>query len=268
MKTKYTFPKKMSTLLYLLIIFTFNNVLYSQIIYTDIQDATPNATYPLDLNNDAIVDFIIQFGGSAGNIGVMCYPQNNNAYSGDFVRGTYLPWALSTSNTICASLATWYDSSQPGTMGLGTSTGYWPGATNKYLALKLIVGTNTYYGWARLDLMASSSSFTIKDYAYESSPNACIQSGQTPLGIGENSTKNIFSITPNPFTSSTTIETIDNLKNATLTIFNQYGQTLKQIKNISGQAVVLSRYNLPSGLYFIRLTEENKTIGIEKVIVW
>jgi hypothetical protein len=108
-------------------------------------------------------------------------------------------------------------------MAWGTSTGNWLGATNKYLALKLIVGTNTYYGWARLDFLFISGSFTIKDYAYESTPNACIQSGQTVLGNNKNTSKPIFSIFPNPFISSTTIASIGNHKNATLTIYNSYG---------------------------------------------
>jgi hypothetical protein len=264
MKTKSIFLKKMASLCCLLTLFVFSISLYSQIIYTDIPDATPNVTYPLDLNNDTIVDFLIQF-----DLGdkVMCKPQNNNAYSGNFASGLHLPWALSASNSICDSLATWYDSNNPGTMAWGTSIGYWVGETNKYLALKLIVGSNTYYGWARIDLLATSTSFTIKDYAYESTPNACIQSGQTILGTNENSNKNIFSIFPNPFISSTTIQTIGSLKNATLIIYNSYGQTLKQVKNISGQTVSLSRDKLPSGLYFIRLTEENKIIAVEKLII-
>ncbi len=261
---KIIFPKKVAFLCCILILFFFNSRLYSQIIYTDISDATPNATYPLDLNNDTIIDFLIQF-----DLGdkLMCKPQNNNAYSGNFIGGVHLPWALSASNSICDTLATWYDSNNPGAMVWGTSIGYWVGETNKYLALKLIVGTNTYYGWARLDLMATSTSFTIKDYAYESTPNACILSGRNSLGINEDSNNIIFSIFPNPFISSTTIQTIGNLKNATLTIYNSYGQTLKQLRNISGKTVSLSRGNLPSGLYFIRLTEENKTIAVEKLII-
>jgi hypothetical protein len=264
MKTKIIFLKKVAFLCCLLLLFFFNSRLYSQIIYTDIPDATPNATYPLDLNNDTIVDFLIQF-----DLGdkVMCKPQNDNAYSGDFVGGVHLPWALSATNRICDSLATWYDANNPGTMAWGTGIGYWVGETNRYLALKLIVGTNTYYGWVRLDLLATSTSFTIKDYAYQSTPNACIQSGQTILGIVDNSSENIFSIFPNPFISSTTIQTIGNLKNATLTICNSYGQVLKQVKNISGQTVSLSRDNLPSGVYFIRLTEEKKIIAVEKLII-
>ncbi len=269
MKTKIILLKKKASLCCLLVLFIFSNRLYSQIIYTDVTpDATPNVTYPLDLNNDAIVDFMIQFGSSGGvATGVMCYPQNNNAYAGDFAGGLHLPWALSTSSAICASLTTWYDSNNPGTMGLGASTGYWPGATNKYLALKLVVGSNTYYGWARLDFLAMSGSFTIKDYAYQSTPNTCIQPGQTVSGIDENTNKTISSIFPNPFISSTTIQTIANLKNASLTICNSYGQTVKQIKNISGQTVSLCRDNLSSGVYFIRLTEENKIIAVEKLII-
>jgi Secretion system C-terminal sorting domain len=264
MKRKIILPKKMASLCCLLILVIFNSRLYSQIIYTDIPDATPNASYALDLNNDFIVDFIIQFDMIDK---LMCKPQNNNAYSGNLVGGVHLPWAVSPSNNICDSLVTWYDSSNPGTMAWGTSIGYWVGETNKYLALKLIVGTNTYYGWARLDLLATSTSFTIKDYAYQSTPNTCIQAGRTILGINENTTKNIFSIFPNPFISSTTIQTIGNLKNATLTICNSYGQTVKQVKNISGQTVSLSRDNLPSGLYFIRLTEENKIIAVDKLLI-
>jgi len=254
----------MASLCCLLALFVFNSRLHAQIIYTDIPDATPNAAYPLDLNNDTIVDFLIQFDLDDK---VMCKPQNNNAFSGNFVEGIHLPWALSASNNICDTLATWYDSNNPGTMAWGTSIGYWVGETNKYLALKLIVGINTYYGWARLDLSATSTSFTIKDYACESTPNACIQSGQTISGINENSNKNILSIFPNPFVSSTTMQTIGNLKNATLTIYNSYGQTLMQVKNISDQTVSLSRDHLPSGLYFIRLTEENKIIAVEKLII-
>lgn len=264
MLAKIIFLGKVVSLCSLLILFVFCNGLYSQIVYTDIPDATPNATYALDLNNDTIVDFLIQF--DMGDK-VMCKPQNNNAYSGDFVGGIHLPSALPAFENICDSITTWYDSSNPGTMAWGTGIGHWVGETDKYLGLKLIVGTNTFYGWARLDLLPTSTSFIIKDYAYESTPNTCIESGKNRLVIIENTGKRIFSIFPNPFISSTTIQTIGNLKNATLTICNSYGQTVKQVKNISGQTISVSRDNFPSGLYFIRLTEENRITAVEKLII-
>jgi hypothetical protein len=267
MKTKNIFHKRVATLSLLLILFFANNKLYSQIIYTDIPDATPNATYSLDLNNDTVVDFILQYGGGTSTIGVMCYPQNNNAYSGNFVNGTYLPWSLSTSNSICASLATWYDFNNPGTLALGTNIGHWVGASDKYLALKLIVGTNTYYGWVRIDILSNSASFTIKDYAYESTPNTCIQSGQNNLDTIKYSNKKLISIFPNPFQDTTTIQANSNLKNATLNMYNSYGKIVKQVNNLSGQTMCLSRGTLSSGLYFIKLTEENKVIAVEKILI-
>jgi len=151
-------------------------------------------------------------------------------------------------------------------LALGTNIGYWPDVNNKYLALKLIVGTNTYYGWARLDVFAISSSFTIKDYAYESTSNACIQAGKNSLGDNENSNKKI-TVFPNPFISLTTVKTIGQFNNATLTVYNVYGLPIKQVRNISGKTVPISRDNLPSGMYFMRITEENKLIGVEKLII-
>jgi len=61
-------------------------------------------------------------------------------------------------------------------------------------------------------------------------------------------------IYPNPFSMQTTLRTDKFFKDATLTVYNSFGQQVKQIKNISGQTVTLFRDNLASGLYFVRLT--------------
>jgi hypothetical protein len=74
-------------------------------------------------------------------------------------------------------------------------------------------------------------------------------------------------VSPNPFSSSTTLQTDKVVKYATLTVYNLYGQIVKQIKNISGQTVIFTRDDLPSGLYFIRLTEENKIIAVGKLVI-
>lgn len=75
---------------------------------------------------------------------------------------------------------------------------------------------------------------------------------------------NIF---PNPFSIQTTLQTNIFLKNAILTVYTTFGQQIKQIKNISGQTITLSRDNLSSGLYFIRLTQDNKTFTSDKLII-
>ncbi|MBI2966619.1 MAG: T9SS type A sorting domain-containing protein [Bacteroidetes bacterium] len=75
------------------------------------------------------------------------------------------------------------------------------------------------------------------------------------------------SIFPNPFSLNTTLHTDNLLKNATLTLYNSFGQTVKEIKNISGQTITFNRGNLASGLYFLRLTEDSKTLVTEKLII-
>ena len=81
------------------------------------------------------------------------------------------------------------------------------------------------------------------------------------------SNEQTISIFPNPFFMQTTIEADNLLKNATLTMDNCFGQTVKEIKNISGQTVTLFRDNLQSGLYFLRLTENNKIIATKKIVI-
>ena len=80
--------------------------------------------------------------------------------------------------------------------------------------------------------------------------------------------KNIsFQIYPNPFSTQTTIQVDEVLKDATLTIFNLFGQKVKQTKNISGKTITLNRDNLPSGLYFIRLIQSDKTFITERFVI-
>lgn len=76
-----------------------------------------------------------------------------------------------------------------------------------------------------------------------------------------------FKLYPNPFTTETVLQTEIILKGATLNMYNLFGQQVKQIKNISGQTIALRRDNLPSGLYFIRLTQDNKVIATDKLII-
>lgn len=76
-----------------------------------------------------------------------------------------------------------------------------------------------------------------------------------------------INIYPNPFSTQTTIHSDTPLHNAILTVYNCFGQSVAQVKNINGQTVAFIRDNLASGLYFVQLTEENKIIAIDKLII-
>ena len=87
------------------------------------------------------------------------------------------------------------------------------------------------------------------------------------LGLKNNESNLVadLNISPNPFTELTNITT--NIKEGVLTICNLYGQQIKQLKIVSDQTIILQRDNLPSGLYFINITQNNKIVATKKLVV-
>jgi len=100
--------------------------------------------------------------------------------------------------------------------------------------------------------------------AYSSSFSNIVNTN--PNGINEIDNIGSISISPNPFSGHTILQTDNLLHNATLTADNCFGQTVLQIKNINGHTITLFSDNLASGLYFLRLTEHNK-IFTDKLII-
>lgn len=85
-------------------------------------------------------------------------------------------------------------------------------------------------------------------------------------GVSENTSgQGRITIYPNPFSSESVIETDKLLDNATLTVYNKFGQQVKQLNEIRGQKIILNGNDLPAGLYFIQLTENNKVIATGKI---
>ncbi|MFZ5552782.1 MAG: T9SS type A sorting domain-containing protein [Bacteroidota bacterium] len=85
--------------------------------------------------------------------------------------------------------------------------------------------------------------------------------------VYENPNENKLSVFPNPFSSQTTIQLNKLLENATLTVYNVFGQEIKQVKNITGQEIIFNRDNLPGGFYFINLTQGDKIIAADKLVI-
>ncbi len=76
---------------------------------------------------------------------------------------------------------------------------------------------------------------------------------------------------PNPFSLETALHVNQNLKSASLTLYNLLGQAVKQIDNLvitEGQPFVLSRENLPAGPYFLAITVDGKVIAQEKLVIF
>ncbi len=86
-------------------------------------------------------------------------------------------------------------------------------------------------------------------------------------GVTAPNTNTSVIFSPNPFSTQTVLQSDKTLINATLTVNNIFGQMVTQIENIDGPSVVFPRGTLASGLYVARLTQENKTIATQKLII-
>ncbi len=84
------------------------------------------------------------------------------------------------------------------------------------------------------------------------------------LGIKKLTDKNKLTISPNPFTSQTTIAFNQDLKSATLKIYNIVGKEVKTYP-FSGNKVILERGELKAGIYFIKAFSEKELLAIERI---
>lgn len=88
------------------------------------------------------------------------------------------------------------------------------------------------------------------------------------IGIDENNTiKENHSIIPNPFSQSTSIQLNSPVNHAELMIYNIHGQLVNYRHNISGSEIPLFRQDLPSGLYYLKIIEGQRTIVEDKLII-
>ncbi|MFK5879165.1 MAG: T9SS type A sorting domain-containing protein [Flavobacteriaceae bacterium] len=72
---------------------------------------------------------------------------------------------------------------------------------------------------------------------------------------------------PNPFNIYTTLYSDKGFVNTTLTLTNTLGQIVKQKEKLNGKRIILQRENLMNGMYYIHLSEKNKIIATEKIII-
>jgi hypothetical protein len=227
----------------------------AQIFYQDISPDVTLSTWSMkDINIDSSATSVLSYGG-AGNLTIWEEYGSQiaiNAFSNcQVVMNGSFPAALNI-NQVISSGGTWL---QPGYSILNDgSQGNWIGEIDKYLGVRIKNGTKWLYGWIRLDVNTSGSSVTIKDYACNRTPDSSIFAGQMITGIHTISIsgEKLISVYPNPFNSSTTIKTSIDLKNATLIMYNIFGQTTKEFTNISGQEITIHKDNLPCGIYFLQ----------------
>lgn len=152
----------------------------AQIIYTDLDpDITSDVpdVFLLDLNNDGTTDFKFNLLFDSSNPGnqIRGIGYGNNAFSRDqslnYFGGYYYARALNAGDHIGASLS-FKSQVILGTHYFnGNDFGDWPAITDGYLGLKLVVNSDTYYGWVRLTIDANCAHMAASDYAVDTVAN-------------------------------------------------------------------------------------------------
>lgn len=166
----------------------------AKIVYTKTHKVIgTNGIYPLDLNHDGTIDFVIQERGnpSSSNNGLRVKEAFGNAVEGKnakvgerlasvvrkgasigprqrFVKSTFSYGEIMVEASCSES---------------GCSTiGQWTNVRNGYLGLKFQIDGKTHYGWARLNVQLLRNfeiTATLIGYAYETVPQKAIRAGQT-----------------------------------------------------------------------------------------
>ncbi|MCZ4410553.1 T9SS type A sorting domain-containing protein [Cryomorphaceae bacterium 1068] len=72
---------------------------------------------------------------------------------------------------------------------------------------------------------------------------------------------------PNPLSTRTTIETTTELRDARIIVANSPGQIVKDISRVNSSTLTFDRHGSPSGMYFVRLIQENRVVASTNVLI-
>jgi hypothetical protein len=261
----------------------------AQIVYTDINpDVASNSSYSLDLNNDGVMDFNISaismnlsdgyssYVNAYGLNGNRVATSLNSSYAKGFSSGTTIDGSAIWSAQ--GTLKSKYNYCVPfGGCSSGGSGSF--GGPEKFLGLQLVLNGQSYYGWARLKKVSVSNNsalFTIKDYAFDSTPNHSIFAGATSgarlateNSLNENSLR--MDVFPNPSFNSTIISfSLPLSENISLKIFDMSGKLIStladKIFEEGDNEVVWNAREVNAGIYFLQL-QSPENLQTKKLIV-
>ncbi|PCI98690.1 MAG: hypothetical protein COB15_05560 [Flavobacteriales bacterium] len=259
--------------LYTLLILLIAGHLNAQIIYVNNPDTTlitspnPGSFYDIDIDQNTSPDFNVKMMGdltagyglftngsfSSLNGGLEQLPLGNcrNLSFGDSIGNNTITWKNFSTDLPLILYAG----------GTSVSSEWVVPVTDGYFGFKFEISGNLHYGWMRIDIPANAVEMTIKDWAYNSTPNQQITAGQTIL----------TDVMVNELDKNFKVYQSDNVLNITANDFNTF-----HITNISGQKVKsnflvkgsnrIDVSQLPSGIYVVSIIGSNESHH-EKIII-
>jgi hypothetical protein len=238
-----------------------------QVVYTDVDpdETVDDGIFEVDFNDDGIVDFEITNNGAAGNA-VRMYNDNSNSVMGVNFGGNYNYPSVLNSGSLIGDVANFTAHPVYQTLnwdGCAYTNSQWcDGQVDKFVGVRFNVGSDQHYGWIQLDVPADASTFTIKGFAFESTPDADILAGdQGTLGLGD-ANFNDFNYA---LDSRNNLILTSNTAMERLTLVNVLGQQVMD-RALSSNSESVDLNNLNSGLYIARVSIEG-TAKTFKIVV-
>jgi ABC-type methionine transport system permease subunit len=240
----------------------------AQITYMDVNPdvvVDSNTTlinpYAIDFNNDANPDIVfgvahIEGAGSSftykGALAYAAFPTNNAIIAADTaVMASALDCGVAVSAAATFGTDSYgnfgYAALINGSIPFTSTTTPFLGATDKYLGVKFTAASGTHYGWVKLSVAANAETITVKEYAFNATPDAAINTCQT-AGIENVSVEDKVSIKTT--LNDATINVTPDLVGGSISMISMSGQVVKTIA-ISDVNTTISFEGIDSGIYSV-----------------
>lgn len=236
----------------------------AQVVYTDAPDqnidddadANGFSLAVIDLDADLNPDFLVAardttVSGTRYRYTLVApYGSAGNAIAGETPSNYDYALALNLNDMIDNTL-NWIATTNTMAYNVDSANPYnenWNGVTDKYLGLKFMIGANTHYGWARLDVDAIGDVLSLKDWAYNATADASILAGQTAGLVTEQMEEMVHFVNQSNNTVKVVIN--PNLSNGTITVVSSAGAVVSTGK-VDGETYIVDMNGLSAGIYVI-----------------
>lgn len=243
----------------------------AQIIYTCLTPAVKVSAsvqesfkrYDIDIDRDNTPDIYLKHfhpDSSFQNVEFYC---TDNLAEVLVDSNTLEPLVFKNNDTIQAAGMLWYNTLVTGGNEALFMDNKWAGVNDGYIGLRIRKGTVWRYAWLRLSIPANESSFTVTDYAYESTGKFII-AGTGKTGIGhvsqQSSSVNIYY-----HEGIINVSGINCPVRSTMEIWNTKGQLIRKTEMPS--AGKYDVHDLQPGTYVVRFYN-NSQYAVQKIIVY
>ena len=259
--------KKKTQLLTGILSLVFFTQMHAAIVHTDMTDATlkkdpnaqawENAELTIDLDNDGTPDFKFE----THMIAKMAYNGADivtvSTNEWDVIKGLDLNTSIDANAGFYAAIDAY--------LNAGWGTYVFPSNLDKYLGVRFMKNTNTYYGWIKIEL--SGDEIIFKEYAYESVAGTAIKAGDkgnitpppTTSAISNSSAAIDVKMYPNPASKALYIEAQEMLTE--ISILDLTGLVVKNITSLSTSSTTIIVDDLQAGLYYLIIRSGSKSMN-------